>query len=58
MSGFIYVFSEAGRDALLSKEYEMIKEDCAKNIYVFLNKDSQNFTCDNVPYVLSDTLTF
>lgn len=58
MNGFIYVFSDEGRDVLLSRRYELLKSDNAKHIYVFVNKDDQNFACDGVPYVLSDTLTF
>lgn len=58
MNGFIYVFSDEGRDALLSKRYELLKSDNAKHIYVFVNKDDQNFVCDGVPYALSNTLTF
>ncbi len=58
MSGFIYVFSDEGRDILLSQQYELLKSDTAKHIYVFVNKDEQNFACDGVPYALSNTLTF
>ena len=58
MNGFIYVFSDEGRDVLLSQRYELLKSDNAKHIYVFVNKDDQNFACDGVPYALSDTLTF
>lgn len=58
MNGFIYVFSDEGRDVLLSQRYELLKSDNAKHIYVFVNKGNQNFACDGVPYALSDTLTF
>lgn len=58
MSGFIYVFGEEGRDILLSRQYELLKSDDAKHIYVFVNKDDQNFACDGVTCALSDTLTF
>lgn len=58
MNGFIYVFSDEGRDILLSRRYELLKSDNAKHIYVFVNKGDQNFMCDGVPYALSDTLTF
>lgn len=58
MNGFIYVFSDEGRDVLLSQRYELLKSDNAKHIYVFVNKGDQNFACDGVPYALSDTLTF
>lgn len=55
--GFIYVFSDEGRDTLLARQYELLKSDEAKHIYVFVSKDEQNFACDGVPYALSDTLT-
>ena len=58
MNGFIYVFSDEGRDVLLFRRYELLKSDNAKHIYVFVNKGDQNFACDGVPYALSDTLTF
>lgn len=58
MSGFIYVFSEEGRDILLSRQYELLKGDDAKHIYIFVNKDEQSFACDGVTYALSNTLTF
>ena len=58
MNGFIYVFSDEGRDVLLFRRYELLKSDNAKHIYVFVNKGDQNFTCDGAPYALSDTLTF
>jgi len=58
MNGFIYVFSEEGRDIFLSRQYELLKSDDAKHIYVFVNKGEQNFACDGVPYALSNTLTF
>lgn len=58
MNGFVYVFSDKGRDILLDREYELLKSDELNHIYVFVNKDKQNFACDGVPYVLSDTLTF
>ena len=56
--GFIYVFSDEGRDILLARQYELLKSDEAKHIYVFVNKDEQDFACDGVPYALSNTLTF
>lgn len=58
MGSFIYVFSIDGRDKLLSMQYELLKSDDAKCIYVFLNKGRQNFSCDCVPCAISDTLTF
>lgn len=56
--GFIYVFSDEGRDILLARQYELLKSDELKHIHVFVSKGEQNFACDGVPYALSDTLTF
>lgn len=58
MNGFIYVFSDEGRDILLSRQYELLKSDNDKHIYVFVNNDKQSFACDGFPYALSNTLTF
>lgn len=58
MNGFIYVFSDEGRDILLSRRYELLKSDKKNHIYVFVNKDDQSFACDGIPYALSGTLTF
>ena len=58
MPNFIYVFSEEGRDILLAMKYELLKCDKQKNIYVFVNKDRQNFACAGIPYAVSDVLTF
>lgn len=58
MANFIYVFSEEGRDKLLSLQYEMLKCDDSKRIYVFLNKERQDFSCEGLKFALSDTLTF
>lgn len=58
MTGFIYIFSDEGRDILLARRYELLKSDESKHIYVFVNKDDQNFACDGLSYALSNTLTF
>lgn len=58
MEKFIYVFSEEERNILLSMQYELLKSDSARHIYVFINNDSQKIACDGVRYALSDTLTF
>ena len=58
MTGFIYVFSDEGRDILLARQYELLKSDDSKHIHVFVSKGEQNFACDGVPYALSNTLTF
>lgn len=58
MGAFIYVFSDSGRDKLLALQYEMLKCDAEKHIFVFANKESQCFAGEDFPYALTDTLTF
>lgn len=58
MAHFIYVFSDEGRDKLLAMQYELLKYDEQKHIYVFLNAERQDYACSDIPYALSDTLTF
>lgn len=58
MPKFIYVFSEEERDKLCSLQYEMLKCDTAKHIYVFLNKERKDFSRNEIKFALSDTLTF
>lgn len=58
MESFIYVFSDAGRDKLLALQYEMLKCDTEKHIFVFVNKESQCFAGGDFPYALTDILTF
>jgi len=58
MPKFIYVFSKEGRDSLLALQYELLKSDEDKHIFVFLNNERQDFSCDNLAHALSDTLTF
>ncbi len=58
MESFIYAFNEEARDTLLSKRYQLLKSDPRKHIYVFVNKDGENFMRDNTQFVLSNTLTF
>lgn len=58
MSNFIYVFCEEGRDKLLSLQYEMLKSDMNNKVFVFLNKERQDFACEDFKFALSDTLTF
>ena len=55
---FIYVFSDEGRDKLLSLQYELLKYDETRHISVFLNKEQQCFSDGDFSYALSDTLTF
>ena len=58
MGTFIYVFSAAGRDRLLALQYEMLKSDEERQIFVFVNKEQQYFADGDFPYALTNTLTF
>ena len=58
MGNFIYVFSVESRDKLLAMQYALLKSDEARHVFVFLNKERQDFSCDDVTYAMSDTLTF
>lgn len=53
---FIYVFSEKDKELLEKNGYELIKSN--NNVFVFLNKDQQNFESLPVNGVFSDMLTF
>lgn len=55
---FIYVFSKEDKDVLEKLGYEMIKKSRDGKIYVFHNKDQQNFESLPVAGVFSNTLTF
>lgn len=55
---FIYVMDTKSRDFLLKHGYELLKENKQRNIWVFKNKDDQNFDNFDIPCVVSDTLTF
>lgn len=55
---FIYVFSEADRDYLISRGYQMLKQYDLSPIWVFLN-DRECFEESKLSsHVLSNTLTF
>lgn len=58
MSNFIYAFDIESRDKLISMQYELLKSDDERHIFVFLNKERQDFSCDGIQCVMSDTLTF
>lgn len=60
MGRFLYVFSEDARDKLLSRKFEMIKEDKRNNIFIFLNQISDDlaFSVNDISYIESNTLTF
>ena len=58
VSSFIYVFDEESRDKLLSLQYKLLKSDEQNHIFVFLNEERQDFSCNNIRFALSETLTF
>ena len=55
---FIYVFSDDARNYLVNMGYRLLTEDSARQIYVFLNKDNQNFSSTDIQFAMSDVLTF
>lgn len=55
---FIYVFDIDTRDKLLSQNYQLLKSDINKNIFVFENKTDISFSMNDVQFVLSNILTF
>lgn len=58
MEKFIYVIGEDMRDRLVNMGYHLLRENEAKHIYVFLNQDNQIFSCTDIQFAMSDTLTF
>lgn len=58
MANFIYVFGAESRDRLIALQYELLRADEENHIYVFLNKECQSFSCDDIKFAMSDTLTF
>lgn len=58
MEKFIYVVGEDMRDRLVNMGYHLLRENEAKHIYVFLNQDNQIFSCTDIQFAMSDTLTF
>lgn len=61
---FIYVMSVRDKDKMLSLGYSLVKEDKRNSIWVFQNKDTTTFACEDevssagIKFVLSNTLTF
>lgn len=58
MGKFIYVIGEDARDYLITMGYHLLSRNGPKHIYVFLNQTGQNFSCTDIKFVVSDTLTF
>lgn len=57
-TNFIYVFDADAKNKLLEMQFMMLKSDDKNNVYIFVNDDNENFVVDDIPYVISDTLTF
>ena len=62
MMHFIYVFSESDKTKLLSKGYELLREQPSSETYVFVkdeNDDMDFNLCKSLDkYLLSNVLTF
>ncbi len=61
---FIYVMSAKDKDKMLSLGYSLVREDTRNSMWVFQNKDTTTFACEDeisgagIKFVLSSTLTF
>lgn len=55
---FIYVFSKEDKEKMEELGYELVKTNQNGNVFVFLNKDQNNFESLPVRGVFSNTLTF
>lgn len=61
---FIYVMSKADKDKMLALGYSLVREDERNSMWVFQNKDTATFACEDeissagVRFVLSNMLTF
>lgn len=55
---FIYVMDTESRDLLLKHGYKLLKENEQQTVWVFKNKDDQQFDSFDIPCVVSDVLTF
>lgn len=58
MANFIYVFGEDAYEKLIELQYELVKPDFEKSVFVFLNDEQQRFSEEDFKFALSDTLTF
>lgn len=59
MYAFIYVFEDNAKKALQKKKYTLLKEDKENNIWVFENKDPDDYTFNlEYPFVLSSAMSF
>lgn len=61
---FIYVMSVKDKNKMVSLGYDLIMEDTRNSMWVFKNKDTTTFACEDeisgagIKFVLSNTLTF
>ena len=55
---FIYVMDVESKDKLLQLGYTLLKDNGNGSIWVFVNKEGQQFDSLDVPCVVSDVLTF
>ena len=55
---FIYVFSKEDKEKMEELGYELVKTNQNGKVFVFLNKDQNNFESLPVRGVFSNTLTF
>lgn len=61
---FIYVMREEDKMEMEKLGYTLVKENTKTNVYIFANKDTMSFACEdelqkaNIPFILSDILTF
>lgn len=58
MGKFVYVFTQQDRDALLLRNFVLLKSDEAKKIYVFENNNELHFDLTEIGAIQSDILTF
>ena len=52
------MFDADAKNKLLAMQFMMLKSDDKNNVYIFVNDDNENFAVDDIPYMISDTLTF
>lgn len=58
MQKFIYVFDQEAKELLLARGYTLLSTEPKGTCSVFLRPESDNFSLDEIPCVLSDRLTF
>lgn len=58
MDKFIYVFTDENKQLLLAQGYTLLKSDIEREMYVFENKETLNFSLSESDYICSNILTF